>query len=221
MGDYLRAVTAIAYKDLLVEWRARETVVASAVFAALVVAVFAFALDLAPSTARAIAPGLLWATLTFAGALTFGRLFAVERDRGSLDGLLLAPADPSALYIGKLLSGLAFMLVVLLVALPVLAVLLGVPLLAPALLPTLLLGLVGLAAAGTLFAALALSGRARDVLLPALFLPLAVPVVITAAGATRPALAGAPSGDAVGALAACDALYIAASVLLFAYTIEE
>ncbi len=221
MEDYLRTAAAIAYKDLVVELRTRETLVAGSVLALLIVAIFAFALELAPATARDVAPGLLWTTLAFAGVLTFGRLFGPERDRGSLDGLLLAPADPSALYVGKMASALLFMLLVLVVTLPALAALTGAPLLTAAVVPVALLGLLGLAAAGTLFAALALSGRARDVLLPILFLPLSIPVVLTATGATRLIAQGQPSGPALGVLAACDALYIAASTLLFPYIVEE
>lgn len=211
----------IVYKDALIELRTRETLVASLMFTLLVAIVFAFALDLAPATAHAVAPGLLWATLAFAGVIALGRSFASERDRGALDGLLLAPVDPTALYTGKMLGNLVFMLVTLAVALPAFSVLLGVPLLTAALLPAALLGLIGFAAAGTLFAMLALAGRARDVLLPVLFLPLAIPVILTATGATRFTIAGASAGDAVGVLVACDALYIAIAVLLFGYTVEE
>lgn len=221
MKSYLRAVTAIVYKDALIELRTRETLLPSLMFTLIVSVVFAFALDLAPATARAVAPGLLWATLAFAGVLALGRSFGAERDRGALDGLLLAPVDPTALYAGKLLGNLIFMLVTLAVALPAFTVLLGVPLLTASLLPAALLGLLGFAAAGTLFAALALSARARDVLLPVLFLPLAIPVILTATGATRFALGSAPTGSAVGVLAACDALYVTVAVLLFGYTVEE
>jgi heme exporter protein B len=219
--DYVRAIGTIVHKDAIVELRTRETLLASLIFTLLVVVVFAFALELAPATARAVAPGLLWVTLAFAGVLALGRSFAAERDRGALDGLLLAPVDPTALYVGKMLANLVFMVAVLVVALPAFSILLGVPLLSLALLPSALLGLLGFAAAGTLFSALALHGRAREVLLPALFLPLAIPVIITAAGAMRLDAAGAPSGSAVGVLVACDALYLAVAVLLFGYTIEE
>lgn len=221
MSEYLRAVAAIAYKDAVVELRTRETLVASLVFTLLVVIVFAFALNLAPAAAHDVAPGLLWVTLAFAGVLALGRSFTAERDRGSLDGLLLAPVDSTALYCGKMLVNLVVMLVVLAVALSAFAILLGVPMVSATLLPAAVLGLLGFASSGTLFAALALHGRARDVLLPALFLPLAIPVLLTAAGATRLTMTGAPGGAALGVLVACDALYIAASVLLFAYTVEE
>lgn len=221
MNSYVRTVVAIVQKDALVELRSRETLLASVIFTALVVAVFALALNLAPATARAVAPGLLWATLAFAGVLALSRSFGAERDSGALDGLLLAPVDPTALYVGKMLAQVVFMLVVLGVALPAFAVFLGVSLLVPAVLPVAVLGLLGFAAAGTLFAALALGGRSRDVLLPALFFPLAVPVIITATGATQLGLAGGSTGAALGVLVACDALYIAVAVLLFGYTIEE
>ncbi len=221
MNSYLRAVMTIVYKDTLIELRTRETLLASLMFTLIVSVVFAFALDLAPATARAVAPGLLWATLAFAGVIALGRSFAAERDRGALDGLLLAPVDPTALYVGKTLGNLVFMLVTLAVALPAFTVLLGVPLLAAPLLPAALLGLLGFAATGTLFAALALSARARDVLLPVLFLPLAIPVILTATGATRFALGAAPTGGAIGVLVACDALYVTVAVLLFGYTVEE
>src|SRR5579875_237428 len=203
MKSYLRVVLAIVYKDALVELRSRETLLVSLIFTALVVVVFALALNLAPATARAVAPGLLWATLAFAGVLSLGRSFASERDRGALDGLLLAPVDPTALYVGKMLAQAVFMLVVLAVALPAFDVFLGVSLLSPALLPVAVLGVLGFAAAGTLFAMLALSGRSRDVLLPVLFFPLAIPVIITATGATGLGMAGGPTGAAAGVLVAC------------------
>ncbi len=221
MNSYLHAVAAITGKDLRVELRTRDTLVACAVFTLLVVVVFAFALQLAPATARAVAPGLLWATLAFAGILALGRGFAAERDRGALDGLLLAPVDASAIYLGKMLGNLLFMAVTLAIALPAFSVLLGVPLLSAALAPPALLGLLGFASAGTLFAALALHGRARDVLLPALFLPLSIPVILIATGATRVAVDGGSIADTLGVLVACDVLYVTAAVLLFGYTMEE
>lgn len=221
MNGYLRAIATIASKDALVEWRTRESAVASVVFTLLVVVVFAFALDLAPTTARTVAPGLLWATLAFAGVLAFGRSFGVERDRGSLDGLLLAPIDRSAVYVGKVVANMVVMTAVFVVAVPAFTALLGVPLFSASILPSALLGLLTLAAAGTLFAALSVHGRSRDVLLPVLFLPLAVPMLITATGATRLVLAGADSGRATGVLLAAAALYGAAGTMLFDYTMEE
>src|SRR5438874_7041681 len=221
MKDYVRAIAAIVRKDAVVELRTRETLLASLIFTVLVVVVFAFALELAPATARAVAPGLLWVTLAFAGVLGLGRSFAAERDRGALDGLLLAPVDPTALYMGKMLANLVFMVAVLVVALPAFSILLGVRLLSLALLPSALLGLLGFAAAGTLFSALALNGRAREVLLPALFLPLAIPVIITAAGAMRLGAAGAATRRPLGRPLSRQAPHLPAAKQIFRYHTRE
>src|SRR2546423_13237585 len=112
MGNYARTVTTLAYKDALVELRTRESLVACVVFVSIVVVVFAFALDLAPATAHAVAPGLLWVTVVFAGLLALGRSFTAERERGCLHRFLLAPGAPSALFIGKELCLVVLMLVV-------------------------------------------------------------------------------------------------------------
>jgi heme exporter protein B len=221
MTEYVRIVSTIVLKDVRLEARTRQTLIASTIFTLLVVIVFAFALDLAPATARAVAPGLVWATLAFAGILGLGRSFAQESDRGTLDGLRLAPVDPSALYIGKMFGNILVMLLTLAVALPAFTILLGVDLVTLDVFPAALLGLLGFAAAGTLFSALSTGARTRDVLLPVLFLPLAIPVILTAAGATRFTLSGLSTANALGVLLACDALYVTTAVLLFTYTLEE
>ncbi|HZS86683.1 MAG TPA: heme exporter protein CcmB [Chloroflexota bacterium] len=221
MTEYARIVATIVLKDVRLEARTRQTLIASTIFTLLVAIIFAFALDLAPATARAVAPGLLWATLAFAGILGLGRSFAQESDHGTLDGLRLAPVDPSALYVGKMCGNFLLMLLTLAVALPAFTILLGVDLLSPGVFPAALLGLLGFAAAGTLFSALSAAARTRDVLLPILFLPLAIPVILTATGATRFTLSSVSTANALGVLLACDALYVTAAVLLFIYTLEE
>src|SRR3954452_6756608 len=115
---FWRQLRALVWKELLVEARSRETVLAGAVFALLVLVIFNFAFDLRVESVAAVAPGVLWVTVTFAGVLSLGRAFARERDRHTLDGLLLAPVDRSALYLAKLISSLASMFVVEAVALP-------------------------------------------------------------------------------------------------------
>src|SRR5438045_9682408 len=107
MKDYVRAIGTIVHKDAVVELRTRETLLAGLIFTLLVVVVFAFALELAPATARAVAPGLLWVTLAFAGVLGLGRSFAAARGRGALDGQLLARVDRTARYVDKILASLA------------------------------------------------------------------------------------------------------------------
>src|SRR6266496_6361949 len=117
-ASFFRQLSTLIWKDLLVEARARETVLAGAVFALLVLVIFNFAFDLRVESAGAVAPGVLWVTVTFAGQLSLGRSFARERDRRTLDGLMLAPVDRSALYLAKVIANVAAMLVVEVVALP-------------------------------------------------------------------------------------------------------
>src|ERR1043166_4509564 len=106
---FLRQLRALIWKDVLVEARTRETILAGAVFALLVLVIFNFAFDLRVEDVAAVAPGVLWVTVTFAGVISLGRSFARERDRRTLDGLLLAPIDRSALYLAKVVASFASM----------------------------------------------------------------------------------------------------------------
>jgi heme exporter protein B len=224
LSTYARQVGALVLKDLRLESRRRETVAGVLVFVLLVLGLFQFGLDLERVEARRIAPGVLWITLLFAGLLALGRTFAAERDQGTLDGLLLAPLDRSALYLAKVVATVVLMSAVEIVALPVFAGVFDVPLLAPGVLLTVFLGTLGFAAAGTLFAALAAQTRARDVLLPLLLLPLLVPLLIAAARATDDLLAGAATPVSAPwweLLAGLCALFLGVSVMLFNSLLEE
>jgi heme exporter protein B len=211
---------------LLVEARGRETVLAGAVFALLVLVIFNLAFDLRVENVAAVAPGVLWVTVSFAGVLSLGRVFARERDRRTLDGLLLAPVDRSALYLAKVLTSVVSMLVVELVALPAFIALFNLVVDLPLLVLALMLGTFGLAGVGTLFAAIAAHTRAREVLLPLLLFPIQVPVILATVKATGaairvPGLDPPEIGQWLGLLVAFDALFLGLSVLLFDYAIEE
>ena len=149
---FLRAIGAIVWKDLVAELRSRELMSAMLVFAVLVVLIFNFALELDIRTRETITAGVLWVTFAFAGTLGLNRSIAVEKDRGCLDGLLLAPIDRSALYFGKAISNLLFMLIVEIIILPLYSLLYNVNLLNPGLLLVILLGSWGYVAVGTLLA---------------------------------------------------------------------
>src|SRR5256885_7124842 len=166
MSRYMRQLRALIWKELLVEARARETVLAGAVFALLVLVIFNFAFDLRVESVAAVAPGVLWVTVTFAGQLSLGRAFNRERDKQTLDGLLLAPIDRSALYLAKVVTSVVSMLVVEVVALPVFIALFNLVVNLPLLIVALVLGTLGLAGVGTLFAAISAHTRAREVMLP-------------------------------------------------------
>jgi len=223
---FLGQLRTLIWKDLLVEARGRETVLAGAVFALLVLVIFNFAFDLRVETVAAVAPGVLWVTVTFAGVLSLGRAFARERDRRTLDGLLLAPIDRSALYLAKVVTSVVSMLVVEVVALPAFIALFNLVVNLPLLILALMLGTLGLAGVGTLFAAIAAHTRAREVMLPLLLFPIQVPVILatvksTGAAIRVPGLDPPDVGQWLGLLIAFDALFLGLSVLLFDYAIEE
>jgi heme exporter protein B len=226
MNRFTRQLRVLIWKDLLVEARGRETVTAGVVFALLVLVIFNFAFDLRVESVAAVAPGVLWVTVTFAGVLGLGRAFARERDRRTLDGLLLAPVDRSALYLAKTITSIASMLVVEAVALPAFIGLFNLVVDVPLLTVALVLGTIGFAGVGTLFAAIAAHTRAREVLLPLLLFPVQVPVILatvksTGAAIRMPGLDPPEVGQWLGLLVAYDALFLALSLVLFEYAIDE
>jgi heme exporter protein B len=226
VSRFVGQLRTLVWKELLIEARARETVLAGGVFALLVLVVFNFAFDLRVENVAEVAPGVLWVTITFAGVLSLGRSFARERDRRTLDGLLLAPMDRSALYLAKVIASVASMLLVEVIALPAFVGLFNLVVDFPLLVLALGLGTLGLAGVGTLFAAIAAHTRAREVLLPLLLFPIQVPVILatvksTGAAIHVPGLDPPEIGQWMGLLIAFDALFLGLSVLLFDYAIEE
>jgi heme exporter protein B len=191
-----KVVRALLRKELLVELRTLESVPGMSLFAVTTFVVFHFALNQNTVSGQEAA-GILWVTLLFAAMLGINRLFVADADQGGFDGFLLAPVDRGALLLAKAIALLAYLLVLELVAVPAFALLLlGPPLgqALPGLLAPLALGDIGVAAIGTLVAAMAVRTRARDLLGPLLALPLLVPVVIGAARASAPLLALARAG---------------------------
>ena len=219
---FLAQVLAILWKDIRCELRSKQTWTGMGLFALLVLVIFNFAFDLRVDNKAAIAPGVLWVAFVFASLLGLGRTIAAEREKGSMDRLLLCPVDRKAVYLAKLLGNLLFIGVVEIVALPVYAALFNVPLFAGALLPVVLLGTLGIAAIGTLFSAMAAATRARELLLPVLVFPLIVPVVISAVRATGSLIVAAPNEPPwLGLITAFDVIFLSMSMLMFAYVIEE
>lgn len=220
---FLTQLGALLWKDLVSEWRRRELVLSLVVFSLLVLLVFEFAFDLRRAQLPAVTPGILWVTFIFAGVLSFSRTFASELDRGTWEGLLLAPMDRGAIYLAKLLASLLFMLAVETVTLVAFEVFFDVPADVPRLAASVLAGTIGFAAVGTLFAAMTANTRARDLFLPVLLFPVSVPVIIGAVKSTSLALPGAGSGDYpwLGLVLAFDAIFLAVSFAVFEFVIEE
>jgi heme exporter protein B len=209
---YLRDAAALARKDLLLELRGRETVPAMVLFVLAVFVAFRFAL---PEDQEQAASGLLWVAIVLTALLGLIRAFVPEQEQRTIDALVLAPCDRSAIWLGKVLSLLAFLLVAEAAAVPLFGVFFERP--SAATLAAILLADVGLAAIGTLMAAMAVGGRAREVLLPLLFLPLAIPVVIGGVGAT---VSGDPARY-LGFLALYDAIFAILAWATFEYVVTE
>ncbi len=223
MMRYLGQVWAIVRKDLAVERRSRELLTAMFVFALTVILVFSFSFELRVERTHEVAPGVLWVAITFAGMLGLGRSFVLERDQGCLDGLLLAPIDRSAIFVGKMLGNLIFISLVELVVLPVYLALFDLPF-RLLLLVVVLLGTIGYAAVGTLFSAIAVHGRAREVLLPVLLFPIAIPAVIAAVKLTAGLFDAQPWENIAiwfHFLLAFDVIFLTLAILAFDAVLEE
>lgn len=222
--SYLRKVSAIVWKDVRAELRTKDIFSAMFVFALLAVVIFQFAFDLRADNVRVVAPGVIWVAISFAGTLGLSRSFILEQDRGSLEGLLLAPVDRSAIYFGKLIGNLLFIVAVEALLLPAASIFFNISLVSPSLLLFVLLGTIGFAAVGTLFSALSVNTRAREVLLPILLFPIMVPVFIAGVRATGALLDGEQLSDVthwLRLLLAYDAIFLAAAFLLFDFVVEE
>jgi len=216
---------AVLWKDLLSEWRSRDRVVAMGVFSMLVAVVFHFSLpESGAAAARAQAPGLLWVAYVFAALLGLNRAFATELENDALSGLALVPVDRGWVFLGKAAANFAILGVVQALTAAVFALAFGVDL-GPVLLPfagLVALGSLGLCSVGTLFAAVAVRTRFREVMLPLLLLPLLVPVLAPAVRATLDLVAtGALPGDAVRLLVVVDGIYLIASFVGFEYVLDE
>ena len=177
---FIRDVWTVTRKDLLIETRTREIVLTTMFFALACVMVFAFGFVREGRPVQDAAAGILWIAIAFSGTLALGRAFERERQGETLRALLLAPIDRPALYLGKLLGILILLAAVELLVVPMVALMFQAPLFDY---PLLMLGLIaagtlGFAAVGTLFAAMLVRARSRDVMLPVLLYPLTIPVII-------------------------------------------
>jgi heme exporter protein B len=221
---FLKAIGAIIRKDLTAEWRSRELFSAMLVFALLVILIFNFALELDARARASVTSGVLWVTFAFAGTLGLNRSMATEKDRGCLDGLLLAPVDRTVIYFGKAIGNLIFMFIVELIVLPIYSVLYNTNLFHPGLLVVVLMGSIGYVAVGTLLSTLAVQTRTRDILLPILLFPLVIPVLIAAVKASGGYLQGLAFSEIrnwINLLVVYDVIFIAISFMVFDYVVEE
>ena len=210
--NYAADVAALARKDLLLELRAKETLPAMLLFVLSTLTVFHFALPRGAGHVAAL--GLLWVALVFTALLGLTRAFVPEREQGLMDALVLAPCDRSAIWVAKTLAVLAFLALAEVVALPAFgAFFSGID---GRTVAAVALADVGICAVGTLTGAMAVAGRARELILPLLFLPLAIPVVVGGVGAS----AGA-GGRYLAFLALYDVVFALLAWASFEYVVSE
>ncbi|MEE9268832.1 MAG: heme exporter protein CcmB [Candidatus Krumholzibacteria bacterium] len=217
-------IATILWKDLKIELRTKEAFSASFVFSVLVLVIFNFTMDLTSDEALKLGAGFLWVAFAFAGILSLNRSFALEKAENCLHGLLLAPVDRGGIFLGKFIANTLVMLVTEIIILPLFAIFFNVDIGERLwlLLVILVLGTVGFSSVGTLFAAMAVHTRMREVLLPVLLLPITVPVLIAAVETTAYAL-GAQEGVSFWfkLLVTYDVIFVTASFLAFEYVIQE
>ena len=222
--SFWRKVMAITWKDALTEMRTKEIIFSVVVFTLLVIVTFNFAFSANQEMLLLVAPGMLWVTFAFAGVLSLNRSFILEKEEACLEGLMVCPVSREAIYVGKMLGSLLFMIVIEAIALAIFALLFNIPFLTMQMATITLLATVGFVAVGTLFSAIAVNTKAREMVLPILFLPIIVPVIISAVRASALALSGAawaslaPWLQLIGAF---DVIFLVVSFLIFPFVIEE
>ena len=226
MSAYLGQIRAIVWKDLLLELRTRERVVAMGAFAVLAAVLFNYSIDRTVVRPQDIGAGLIWMTIVFGGLLGVGRTFHLEAEDGAFQGVLMSPVPKDAVFLGKTLSNFVLLYAVSLLVVAVFMLFFGMELgTSPTMLGlALALGTLGFVALGTLFAAVSAGTRMGETLLPILILPLLVPMIVFGAGATGRLLSGRPVSEVAGnirMLAAFALTAVAAGAVLFRFVVED
>ena len=224
--SYFAGIAAVYWKDVLLEFRTRQSLSTMFTFCLTIVIIFNFVFEPGSPAILEVSPGVLWAAFTFSGLLGISRSFSFEIDKGGLQGLLLCPVERSTIYFGKVLGNVTFMLLIEAVTFPIFVIFYNLPpeMNLPGLVLVFFLGTLGFVAVGTLLSAISANTKAREVLLPVLLFPVAVPVLVATVKSTGPLLRGdslAEVASWIKLLLAFDLLFLAASSLTFEYIVEE
>lgn len=221
---YWRVVLAVLRKDLRAEIRGRELISSMLLFAVMAVLVFSFALELDREARESSVAGVLWVTIVFSGLIGLSRSMAVEKDKGSLDALLIAPIQRSALFFGKMIANLTFTLVIAVMLLVLLTVLFNMTLFIPALFLIILLGCTGFTTAGTLLSSMSIHARSRETLLPIALLPVVLPIILPSVRASTALIADTSSSEWLPWLqmiVLIDLIFVVGTYFLFDFVVEE
>jgi len=223
----LRHMARVAWKDLRIELRSREVLYTMVFFAGLLVVIFAFAFPKDVRAVRGSVPGMLWVAMAFTGTLGLGRAFDRERENDTMRALLLSPVPRLAVFLGKAISTALLVLAVAVVAAPLLFVFLAAPIFAfpLPLIVAVVLGAIGIAVVGSVFAATLLKVRSRDVLLPVILYPLLIPLFVAGTSATAGLVAEIPNLESawywIKFLGMYDAVFLVVSMWIFESLVIE
>lgn len=192
--SFIKAIQWVVWKDLVTEMRSRETLVSMLFFALIVILVFSFSFSMDHQAARQLIAGIIWVAFAFTGIIGLGKSFLTELHNDCLEYLQISPAPKGAIFLGKMTANFLFMLIAEILLFPLFIIFFNLDIIEDiwVLLVVFLLATAGLSAVGTLFSALTVQIRAREVMLPVLLLPMVIPVMIAAVEATRGALDGDP-----------------------------
>ena len=222
----MRKIWAIVWKDIITELRTKELLSSMLTFALLIIVIFNFAFDFSSELIPTAAPAILWVAFTFAGVLGLGRSFALEKEGNSILGILLTPTDRTIIFFGKMISNAIFVFIVALLILPMFVLFFNYGL-SGSLMPLLLivfLGTIGFAAVGTLFSAMALNTKLREVLLPILIFPIIIPVIVSSVKLCGAVLSGnsiSQAGSALQVLVSFDIIFLVVCSIAFEYVLDE
>lgn len=223
---FFKKVWPIVWKDMISELRTKEVLISMCFFAFLVLIIFNFAFFAGIGQLKGILSGMLWVAFIFSGLLGLNQSFGSEKDRGSLQGLLLCPVSRATIYVGKVVGNFLFMMVMEILILVLFAMLFRVDLWS-VLMPLsliILLGTLGFVFVGTIFSAMSVNAKARELLLSIILFPIVVPLIIASVKATEKILQGMPLGEIYGwlkILIAFDLIFFLVSYWTFDFVVEE
>ncbi len=222
----MNKVWAIIKKDIVTELRTKELFSSMLIFALLVIVIFNFAFGFSTELLDLAAPAMLWISFIFAGVLGLSRSFALEKEGNAVIGMLLTPTDRSLIYAGKMISNTIFIFIVGLLMVPMFILFFNYEFLSTLipLIPVIFLGAVGFVSIGTLFSAMALNTKLREVLLPILLFPIIIPVIVSAVEISGQVLDGNSlfaASSSLKLLVSFDIIFLTACAVTFEYVIEE
>jgi len=222
----MNKIWAIVKKDIITELRTKELFTSMLLFALLIIVVFNFAFGFSVEILSLAAPAMLWIAFTFAGILGLSRSFALEKEGNAIIGMLLTPTDRSIIYAGKMISNTIFVFIVGIITVLMFILFFNYSFLSTLipLLPIIFLGSIGFVSVGTLFSAMAINTKLREVLLPILLFPIIIPVIVSAVKLSTQVLDGNSIFDASSSLKlllAFDIIFVTACAVTFEYVIDE